>query len=166
QRSAQRDRRHGEDDRAEEQALDRGDRGAEARRSAGRDVDRAHVAEQQRAEGGRERGRELEPRIENERTRMPNGARADEEAAGAEAADEDREHRGRRRRARAENQPELAQPADLIDEGAEAGREEQRRDRPRAHLSASAPTRAPGRRRPPRPAARARRAPAGRAARR
>ena len=66
---------------------------------------------------------------------MAVGARPEQQPAGAEAADEDREHGGGRRGRGAEDQPELAQPADLIDERAEPGAEEQRGDgtRRRSH---------------------------------
>ena len=61
---------------------------------------------------------------------MPIGARAEQQPAGAEAADEDREDgRGRRGRG-AEDQPELAQPADLIDERAESRAKEEGRGAP------------------------------------
>ena len=47
--------------------------------------------------------------------------------AGAEAADEDREHRGGRGRGRAEHEPELAQPHHLVHQRTRAGAEEQQR---------------------------------------
>ena len=56
---------------------------------------------------------------------MTIGARTEQQAAGAEAADEDGEYRGRRRGRRAEDQPEFAEPADLVHESAETGSEEQ-----------------------------------------
>ena len=61
---------------------------------------------------------------------MSIGARPEQEAADAKAADEDRQDGRRRRSRRAEDQPEVAQPADLIDEGAEAGTEQQESDQP------------------------------------
>ena len=61
---------------------------------------------------------------------MSIGARPEQQAAHPEPADEDREHRGGRGGGGAENQPEIAQPADLVDEGAEAGTEQERGDEP------------------------------------
>ena len=167
-RTAHGDGWDGQHQNAENQALDRRDRHAEARRTAGDDVHRADGGEEQRAERCRDGHDPFQGRVEQERPRMAIDARAEQQAAGAKAADEDREHRGRGRRARAEDQTELAEPADLVDQRAEAGAEEERRDwcRARSHLSVSAPTRASARRRRRRPAARARRAPAGTTTRR
>ena len=61
---------------------------------------------------------------------MPIGPRPEQEAADAEAADEDREDGGGCGGGGAEDQPEIAQPANLIHEGAEAGTEQQRSDEP------------------------------------
>ena len=61
---------------------------------------------------------------------MPIGPRPEQEAADAKAPDEDREDGRRRGGGCAEDQPEIAQPADLIHEGAEAGTEQQGSDEP------------------------------------
>ena len=51
---------------------------------------------------------------------MAVGARTEHQAAHAQAADENGEDRGGRGRGRAEDQPEFAQPAGLVDERAES----------------------------------------------
>ena len=61
---------------------------------------------------------------------MPIGPRPEQQAAHAQAPDEDREDGRGRGRGGAEDQPEVAQPADLIHEGAEAGTKQQGGDEP------------------------------------
>ena len=166
-RAAHGDGRHREHDHAQHQTLERRGGKAEPHRAAAREIDRSREQNQKRAQR-REHGDDaLERRVEEERTRMAIGPRTEREPADAEAADEDRQHGGRRGGARAEDQPELTKPRRLIDESAEARPEQQRRHGcgARSHLTASASRRASARRRRRPPAARAPRAPAGRAAR-
>src|SRR5687767_711930 len=64
-------------------------------------------------------------RVEAERLFLGVGTFTEESAAEAEPAHENRQHRARCERRRAENQPELAQPDRLIDQGAEPGEKQQ-----------------------------------------
>ncbi len=61
---------------------------------------------------------------------MPIRPRPEQETAHAQAPDEDREDGRGRCRGGAEDQPEIAQPANLIHEGAEAGTKQQGSDEP------------------------------------
>ena len=112
---------------------------AQAWRPAGGDVQRADQEEQQRAGGRRQRHDGFELRVQPDRTRVAIRTRSQQHAAGAQAADEDRQHRRRCRGGCAEDQAELAKPSELVDEGAEARSEHERRDSPgrSAHVGVS-----------------------------
>ena len=72
----------------------------------------------------------LEHAVEPQRTRMRVAAAAEDRGARAEPAHEDRQHGGAGERRRAEDEAKLAHPDGLIDEGAESGHEEKRRNCP------------------------------------
>src|SRR5262249_13965699 len=132
QRAAHGQRRHGEDERAQHEPPDGADGGAQGQRAAAREVRRSHQPEQKRTDRRGDGDDHFELGIQEERSRMAVGARAEDETAGAKTADENREHRRGGSRRRAEDQAEFTEPRDSINERAEAGTEQKGRNRPRA----------------------------------
>src|SRR5205085_7857792 len=130
-RSAHQDRRHGEDQRRQQQSHDRRDSDAELNRAAKREIDFRDDEKQQRRNGRRQRDEQLELRVKGEGILLCVGAAAEEGAAEAEAGHEDGEDGGGGGGRGAEDQPELPQPDGLINERAETGPEKERADLPR-----------------------------------
>ena len=97
--------------------------------AAGGDIQRAHQREEPRTRGRRQRDDGFELRVQEQRARVNIRAAAQQQPAGAQAAGEDGQHGGGRRGRRAKDQPELPEPANLVDQGTKARAEQQRRDR-------------------------------------
>jgi hypothetical protein len=118
--AAHQDRGDAEHRQREQQAYHCRAEAAEAGLPAQRQIQRAHAHDQQRRQRRVKRDEQFEFGVKCERPRMAIGAAADQQSPDAQSAHEDRQHRRRGRRRGAEDQPELAQPRDLVDQRAEA----------------------------------------------
>lgn len=129
QRPAHQEGGQAEHERRQREAHHEGQRLPEDRAAAGGEVRVPDEREEERAEQGAAGDAELQDGVEPQRPRVPVRPEPQRRSAHSQAAHEDGQHRGGRVGRRSEDQPQLAQPAHLVDERAEARAEEEGRQR-------------------------------------
>jgi hypothetical protein len=140
QRAAHEHGGHEEDEGREQEADERREEVAEGQAAPEREIGGPRRRQQEGVSRGEEGDRRLEARVERERPRVAVGPWADEERAGAEAADEEGEHRRGGARRVAEHEAQLARPHELVGESAGARADEEEGDGEEARRHAGAAT--------------------------